>query len=116
MTEPLSLDVVLSEFDPTDEAWVLQDSQSGLYVIVPDPKYPGRKIIRFFMSEQDAMDVLNEIVKTGNEKIPKLGIEAKKVNLHKSIRSIAATRKPGYADGFVVHSPNEVFEFLWPKP
>jgi hypothetical protein len=34
------------------------------------------------------------------------------VKLLQALRSIAADKTPGHADSFVVHSPNEVFEFL----
>ncbi|MDQ2865450.1 MAG: hypothetical protein M3R51_04435 [Candidatus Eremiobacteraeota bacterium] len=44
MTDPLSLDVQLSEFDASYEAWVLRDANSGMYVTIPHPKYPGRTI------------------------------------------------------------------------
>jgi len=114
VTEPLSLDVILAEFDSAYEAWVLRDPRSGMYVTIPHEKYPGRTIIHFFMSRQDAMDVLQAIARSGNAKIVSAPIIPVKVNLHESLKGVAADKTPGHADGFVVHSPNEVFEFLWP--
>ena len=66
--------------------------------------------MHFFMSRGDAETVLEAIRDTGNENISKSLIVPVKVNLHDAMRGIANTKTPGFADGFVVHSPNEVFE------
>ena len=110
MTEPLSLEAVLSEFDDKYEAWVLRDPRSGQYVMIPHARYPGRTILHFFMSRDDAMTVLDGIVRTGNETIAMAPIVPVKVNLHEALCGIANSKTPGFADAFVVHSPNEVFE------
>ncbi len=116
MSDPLSLDVLLSEFDASYEAWVLRDANSGMYVTIPHPKYPERTIIHFFMSREDANAVLDAIIDAGNQKIERSPIITVKVNLHQAMRGVANTRNPGFADGFVVHPPNEVFEtFMLPK-
>jgi hypothetical protein len=109
-TDPLSLETIMGEFDKTYEAWVLRDAKSGKYVTLPHANYPGRIIVNFFMSRNDAMTVLDAIVKTGNEIVKRSPIIPVKVNLHEAMQSIAATKTTGYADGFVVHTPNEVFE------
>lgn len=58
MTQPLSLDTVLTEFDGDYKAWVLQSGKGGKYLVIPDPRYPGRQPVRFFMSKNDADRVL----------------------------------------------------------
>jgi hypothetical protein len=107
MTDPISLDALLNDY-PTDyEAWVLQDKRSGKYVTIPDEaRYPGRRIFRFFMSEKDALRVRDEIIASGNKKIAEAEIQAVRVPLHRAMKSIST--QP--TDGFVMHSPNEVFE------
>jgi len=110
MTNPIPLDVLETEFDDQKEAWVLQDVMSKQYVIVPDDRYPGRRPVRFFLRREDADALLREIRKQ-NKKLAKRKIEAMKVKLLPSLRAIAADTTPGQADTFVVHSPNEVFEF-----
>jgi hypothetical protein len=115
-TDPLSLETLLGEFPEDYEAWVLWDPRSGTYLTIPHPKYPGRVIVHFFMSRADAATMLEEIIKAGNKRIAAAPIIPEKVNLHEAMRRIAATKTPGFADGFVVHPPNEVFEtFLRPE-
>ncbi|MCI0614461.1 hypothetical protein L0244_15855 [bacterium] len=114
MTEPLSLDVILGEFSENAEAWVLQDEQSKEYLIIPHEKHPGRHPIHFFLKKEDAQDVLLEILEV-NEKLKDKDIFPVKVNLLQALRGIATDKTPGHADGFVVHSPNEVYEFIRDK-
>jgi hypothetical protein len=111
MTSPLELETILSEFSEDADAWVLQDRASGNYIIIPDPKFPGRKPIRFFMRREDAMDLLQEL----NEENPILrdkGIYPFKVKLLESLRQIASDINQDNADAFVVHSPNEMYEYV----
>ena len=110
MTEPLPLDTVLSEFSEDSTAWVLRSHKSGLYLIIPDNRYPGRRPIRFFMSRLDAERVLAEILEV-NPHLAAQDIQPINVALLAALRSIAADKTPGHADSFVVHSPNEVYEF-----
>jgi hypothetical protein len=111
MTQPLSLDTVLSEFGEDYKAWVLQSGKGGEYLVIPDPRYPGRRPIRFFMSKADADRVLLLVL----EAKPELAghhIVPVQVNLHRALRGIATDKTRGNADSFVVHSPNEVFDFI----
>ncbi len=50
MEKPLDFETIRSEFSEDDVAWILQDSQSGKYVTIPHPSYPGRNIFHFFLS------------------------------------------------------------------
>ncbi|MFZ4702041.1 MAG: hypothetical protein ACOYMG_18505 [Candidatus Methylumidiphilus sp.] len=111
MTDPLSLDTIQSEFSEQSEVWVLQDTKSKKYVTIPHPKYPSRNPIHFFMSRDDAESVLQEILDV-NWALKNRNIVATKVKLLLACRSIAADKTHDNADGFVVHPPNEVYEFL----
>lgn len=111
MTQPLPLDTVLSEFSETSQAWVLQSKRKDTYLIVPDNRFPGRRPVRFFMSREDADRLLAEVLKL-NPTLTSEQIAPVSVHLLQALRSIAADKTPGHADSFVVHSPNEVFEFL----
>jgi hypothetical protein len=110
MTQPLPLDTVLSEFSEVSEAWVLQSKLSGKYLTIPDNRYPGRRPVRFFMSRLDADRMLTEVLIV-NPSLAVESIEPVSVKLLQALRSIAADKTPGNADSFVVHSPNEVYEF-----
>jgi hypothetical protein len=111
MTQPLPLDTVLSEFSEQSEAWVLQSKQKGSYLTIPDDRFPGRRPVRFFMSREDADRMLAEVLKV-NPSLVGERIAPVSVKLLQALRSIAADKTPGHADSFVIHSPNEVFEFL----
>jgi hypothetical protein len=111
VSTPLPLDTILSDFSEDDNAWVLQDLSSKDYVIIPDDRFPGRRPIRFFMSENDAKDLLLEIVKV-NAKLRGKNIAPVKVKLKTAMRGIAAGSGLNMADSFVLHSPNEVYEYI----
>ena len=111
MTEPLSLDVILAEFDDNSEAWVLQDETSKQYVVIPHNKYPGRRPIHFFLRKEDAEALLMELNEE-NWYLKNKNIFPVKVKLIPAIKVIAADKNPDNADAFVVHSPNEVYEYI----
>ncbi len=114
MDKPIPLETILGEFEDDYEAWVLQDAASGLYVVVPDDRYPGRRPIRFFMKSDDAATLLAEIVKV-NDKLRDQDIHPIKVNLKRAMRGIALDRNPNNADSFVLRSPNETIAWAWEK-
>ncbi len=109
MAEPLSLEAIESEFSDQTEAWTLQDKPTEKYLIIPHPKYPGRHPIHFFFNRSAAEDVLTEILHV-NHKMKGKDIFPVKVKLLQTLRDIASGKTNG--DGFVVHPPNEVYEFL----
>jgi len=111
MTSPIKLENILSEFPEDADAWVLRDRTSDKYVIIPDPKFPGRKPIRFFMRREDAMDLLQELNEE-NAVLRHKEIYPFKVKLLESLRRIASDTNPDNADAFVVHSPNEMYEYI----
>lgn len=110
-TQPISLDIIESEFSEHDCAWVLQDLVSREYVTIPDPNHPGRRPIRFFLSESDAKHLLRQVTKASKHLQGKR-IRPVKVNLKTALRGIYIYKHDTFADSFVLHSPNEVFEFM----
>jgi hypothetical protein len=111
MTGPLPLDTLLGEFSGDSKAWVIQSKRNGLYLVIPDNRFPGRKPVRFFMSEIDASRVIDAVVRA-KPSLANAGLLPVEVRLHDALRSIAADKNPDHADSFVMHSPNEVFEFV----
>jgi hypothetical protein len=111
MTDPLSLETIISEFSEDTEAWVLKDASSQQYVAIPHPKYPGRRPLHFFLSRGDAEAILTEILDV-NPTLRGKDIFPSQVKLLQAARTIATKPAPGGIDGFVVHPPNEVFEFV----
>lgn len=112
--EPLSLDTVLSEFSEDSEAWVIQSKKNEKYLTIPDNRFPGRKPIRFFLSKLDAERVLIEVLKV-NPGLSTQQLEPINVKMLLALRSLSADKTPGHADSFVIHSPNEVYEFIHDK-
>jgi hypothetical protein len=85
MTEPLSIDTVLSEFPEDTEAWVLKDESSEQYLSSPHPKYPGRHPLQFFLSRRDAELVLMEVL-DANPRLRDRNIFPERVRLLQAIR------------------------------
>ncbi|MGH9588528.1 MAG: hypothetical protein ACRD3F_16405 [Acidobacteriaceae bacterium] len=104
------MDVIEGEFSEEYRAWAIQ-AGNGKYLVIPDNRFPGRHPIRFFMSKEDAHRVLDAVLDVK----PELG-KAKLAPVHlpllDSLRRIASDPDPDHADSFVVHSPNEVYEFV----
>ncbi len=107
MEKALHLDVILGEFAEEDPAWVLRDSESGKYVTIPHPRYPKRQIFHFFMSVEDAKRVAEALL-AENPALKVKDIYPCEVKLKEALRGLAVDP----VNGFVVHTPNEVFEFL----
>lgn len=110
MIKPLELDVIESEFSEDYKAWAIQ-AGSGEYLVIPDNRFPGRQPIRFFMSEADAQRVLDAVLGVKPE-LRNAKLEPVDLPLLDSLRRIASDKNPNHADSFVVHSPNEVYEFV----
>jgi hypothetical protein len=111
MTDPLPLDTVLGEFSEDYKAWVIQSKENGQYLVIPDNRFPGRKPIRFFMSQMDASRVLEAVLRA-RPSLARYDLFPVEVRLYDALKGIAADSNPDHADCFVVHSPNEVFEFV----
>ena len=111
MNTPLALEDLLAEFNNEKMAWVIRDSKSGLYLVVPDDRFPGRKPIRFFLSEANAMQFASAVLEASTS-AGDWDLKAEQVKLIPSLHSIASSSRKDYADSFVVHGPNEVFHFM----
>ncbi len=111
MTKPLPLDTLLGEFSEDYKAWVIQSKKTGQYLVIPDDLFPGRKPIRFFMSETDASRVIDAVL-NAKPSLAGAALGPVQVILHDALKRISAEKRSDYADSFVVHSPNEVFEFV----
>ncbi|MDP3289190.1 MAG: hypothetical protein Q8M64_12865 [Methyloversatilis sp.] len=111
MTDPLSLETLVSEFSEDAEAWVLKEATSEQYLAIPHPAYPGRRPLHFFMSKSDAETILVEVLDV-NPGLRSRDVFAHEVRLLDAVRAIAEKPVAGGIDGFAVHSPNEVYEFL----
>lgn len=115
MTQPIDIDTILAEFSETDGAWVILDVVSGARLNVPAPNYAGVEVIRLFLSRNDAEHFLAEVLNAAPQ-LKEAVLVAIPVPLIRTAKAIAAQRKGGAKIGFVVHSPNEVFEAYGPKP
>ena len=110
MIRPLSLDVIEGEFSEEYEAWVIR-GKNGKFLVIPDNRFPGRRPIRFFMSETDATRVKDAVLEVKPELFSQR-LTAVRVRLLDSLRGIAKDADTNNADSFVVHSPNEVYDFV----
>lgn len=110
MIRPLSLDVIEGEFSEEYSAWTIR-ADNGKFLVIPDPRFPGRKPIRFFMSEADARRVMDAVLHVKPE-LGRTKLAPVQLPLLDSLRRIALDSNQDHADSFVVHSPNEVYEFL----
>jgi hypothetical protein len=108
---PLQLDRILSEFDDRTDTWVLQDVKSKKFLSIPDPRYPGKNPVRFFLRREDVEAVLNELLDE-TPGVQNKEIYAVKVKLLPALKGLAADNTPEHADSFVVHSRNEAYEWL----
>jgi len=108
---PLDLDDVLAEFGEDDQAWMIFDVLSGARLNLPDDKYPGTEIVRMFLSEADARTVIDRTKTAGSAKIQNAVLVPVAVPLLQTMRGIAARRDAGEKVGYVVHGPNEVYDF-----
>jgi hypothetical protein len=110
MIRPLELDVIEGEFSEDYKAWAIQ-AKSGEFLVIPDNRFPGRFPIRFFMSDADAQRVLDAVLDV-KPQLRKEKLAPVHLPLLDSLRRIALDKDPNHADSFVMHSPNEVFEFI----
>jgi hypothetical protein len=110
MIQPLSLDVIEGEFSEDYEAWVIR-GKNGKFLVIPDNRFPGRRPIRFFMSEADASKVIDAVLHA-KPALASQGLTPVRVRLLDSLRGVAKDTDTNNADSFVVHSPNEVFDFV----
>lgn len=102
--------MIEGEFSEDYMAWAIR-AKSGDYLVIPDDRFPSRHPIRFFMSEGDARRVI-EAVLDAKPELRKAELMPVNLPLRDSLRRIASDKDTNHADSFVVHSPNEVYEFV----
>ena len=102
--KPLNIDAVLSEFDLDKQGFIIVNRSLGSVVTIPDNRYPGRRPVRVFLSRSDCEKVI-ERLKEAKPLASEFSLEAFPVPLIIAVRLIAD------ADAFVIHGPNEVFDF-----
>ena len=102
----LSRDTMLAQFTEESQAWVLKSGRSEQYLILPSLEEPDRCLVRFFLTEEDA----NQILSLALTKVPRLVLArlyVARVPLLESIRRIA-NGDCDHADSYTVHCSSEV--------
>jgi hypothetical protein len=87
------------------------DVLSGARLNFPDDKYRGTETVRLFLSEGDARMVIERTKNAGSPKIRNAVLVAVPVPPLETIRGIAAKCNSGENIGYVIHGPNEVYNF-----
>ena len=107
MTNALSIETILSEFDENTKAWLLTDTTVFPYKYLFVPSEDGRAFYRFFLRREDAEDVLTEILDV-NENLENKRILPTEVNLLHTASLILMMPN----SLFSIHSPNEVYNYV----
>jgi hypothetical protein len=113
MPEPLTLETIESEFSEDTEAWANRDQESGNYVVGSDHNYPGKKIIHFFLKQEDAEAYAQILREGGAEGLKGHTIITVKEKLKPALRGIGFAGHPYTA---AVHPPNEMYEYFKDVP
>lgn len=110
MIQPQSLDVLLGEYSEGHQVWAIQ-AWSGKFLAISDQRFPGRRPIRFFTSEYDAMRVRDAILEV-KPMLFKQRFEVVEVGLLQALRKAKADKIPPIADSFVIHTSDEVYPVI----
>jgi len=110
MIQPQSLDVLLGEYSEGHRVWGIQ-AWSGKFLAFPDQRFPGRRPIRFFTSEYDAMRVRDAMLEA-KPALFKQRFEVVEVGLLQALRKAKAEKIPPFADSFAVNTPDEVYPII----
>lgn len=110
MIQPQSLSLLPGAYAEDLYVWAIQ-GKSGKYLAIPDPRFPGRRPIRFFTSQVGAARMMKTVLelKPGIEKQNLVVVE---VGLLAALRKANADTVPPRADSFVINNPDEVFEVI----
>lgn len=106
---PIDIDTLLAEWTDEDPGWIIV-GPSDRELWWPHDQYPGTEVFPIFMSENDALEMIARIPSDSAAK--QYPLRVKKVRLLNHAQIIAERKKNGEPVGFVVLSPNEVFDFL----
>jgi len=110
MIQPQSLDVLLGEYSEQQLVWAIR-AWSGKYLSLPDQRFPGRRPVRFFTSEYDAMRVRDAVLEA-KPMMFKMKFEIVEVPLLSALRKVKADKTPPIADSFVINTSDEVYPIL----
>jgi hypothetical protein len=110
MIQPQSLDVLLGEYSEGHRVFAIQ-AWSGKFLTLPDQRFPGRRPVRFFTSEYDAMRVRDAFLEA-KPMMFKQKFEIVEVLLLEALRKVKADKTPPVADSFVLNTPDEVYPIL----
>ena len=110
MIQPQSLGAIPGGCAEAINVWAIQ-GKSGKYLAITDPRFPGRRPIRFFTSQVGAMRVMNTVLEL-TPVLEKQQLVVVEVGLLAALRRANADKTPPHADSFVINSPDEVFELV----
>ena len=110
MIQPQSLDALLGEYSEQQLVWAIR-AWSGKFLSLPDQRFPGRRPVRFFSSEYDAMRVRDAVLEA-KPMMFKMKFEIVEVPLLNALRKVKADKTPPIADSFVINYPDEVYPIL----
>jgi len=117
MIQPQSLNVLLGEYSEQQRVWAIR-AWSGKFLSLPDQRFPGRKPVRFFTNEYDAMRVRDAVLEA-KPMMFKMKFEIVEVQLLDALRKVKADKTPPVADSFVLNTPDEIYPViaqLKPRP
>jgi hypothetical protein len=110
MIQPQSLNVLPGAGAEDLYVWAIQ-GRSGKYLAIPDPRYPGRRPIRFFTSQVGATRMLHTVLEL-KPALEKQNLVVVEVRLHVALEKAVADTTPPLADSYVINNPDEVVEFV----
>jgi hypothetical protein len=110
MIQPQSFDVILGAYSETLNVWAIQ-GKSGKYLAIPDHRFPGRRPIRFFISQVGAERLMKTVLDL-RPVLEKQNLVVVEVGLLAALRKVKADKTPPLADSFVVNNNDDVFELV----
>jgi len=110
MIQPQSLNVLLGEYSEHHLVWAIR-AWSGKFLSLADPRFPGRRPVRFFTSGYDAMRVRDAVLEA-KPMMFKMKFEAVEVPLLDALRKVKADKVPPIADSFVINTSDEVYPVI----
>jgi hypothetical protein len=108
----LDIQTVLAEFGDKDQGWIIV-GPGDRELHWPHANYPGTAVVPIFMSKIDADTLIEQIPSDAPAK--RQALRAKEVRIREFAAIISQRKDAGENIGFVVHPPNEVFEFSKPR-
>ena len=110
MIQPQTLNVIPGAYEKGRSVWAIR-GKSGKFLVILDPRFPGRRPIRLFTCEVGARRVMNTLIelKPAMEKQRLAVVEVGQIT---SLGKANAVNVPPSADSFVINNPDEVYELV----